>query len=155
MNDYTRQYLVHFQEIESFRYDTVNLDGYLEGTKDPKFLIEHIKSLMESGIDYIRVEFTQNSDTIPIIKDYFKNNSHVHFKTDDIAYYAAVQEVQQSNDKFKEHGYLLDNSLTPEDKLARYINQKEGLVVGSEMYLTGKDILEILSEYEVTKTPTI
>lgn len=155
MNDYTRQYLVHFQEIESFSYNTVNLDGYLDGTKDPKFLIEHIKSLMESGIDYIRVEFTRNSDIIPIIKDYFKNNSHVHFKTDDIAYYAAVQEVQQSNDKFKEHDYLLDNSLTPEDKLARYINQKEGLVIGSEMYLTGKDILEILSDYEVTKPSTI
>lgn len=144
-NETTNQYMTHFQPIESFRYDTVNLDEYLNG-KDPKFMIAHIKDLMSKGIDNIRVELTQNSEIIPIIKDYFKNNSHVQFKTDDIAYTAAVQKVQQANDKYANYSYLLDGKLTPEEKLAMYINDKEGFAPKSEFYITGGEILRILSD---------
>lgn len=144
-NDTTYQYMTHFQPIESFRYDTVNLDEYLEG-KDPKFMIEHIKDMMSKGIDYIRVELTKNNEIVGVVKDYFKNNSHVQFKMDDVEYIAAAQKVQQSNDQYAQYNYLLDTGLTPEEKLARLINDKEGLSPDSDIYFTGAEILRILSD---------
>lgn len=145
MNDMTNEYITHFQPIESFRYDTINLDEYIKG-KDPKFVIEHIKDLMSKGIDNIRVELTQSNDMIPILEDYFRNNSHVSFKTDKIAYNSAVKQVQQANDQFSEYDFIQDQTLTPEEKLAMFINTKEGYSPNSDLYFTGAVILKILSD---------
>lgn len=156
MDDISLRYMVHFEPIMSFSYVTVDMDDIFSKFEDPKDVVDHIKLIMTNrNIDYIRIKLSKSSNLIPIVKQYFKNNTRVNWLTEDIAYYEAVQSVQQSNDQFKEYEYLLDSSKTPEEKLALYINNKEGFAPDSEMWLTGKDIIDILSDnYDITTIGT-
>lgn len=120
----TRYYRLHFENIESFRYDTINLDHLL---KDPQQAISYVNKLKENGIDYIRLEFSvDKEDCLNIIKHYFQKDPTVKF----LETYKKEKEktlMQEAlHQKYTGYDYILDDNLSPEDKLTRYINQEMG-----------------------------
>ena len=118
-----RQYLVHFEPITSFRYDTVNLDYMLQD--DPRKIIDYINNMKQIGIDYIRVQFTKNvEDKINIIKNYYRTKSDIKIETD-FEQARIREEINNLNDKYKQYDYLFDKNLSSQEILVRYINQVE------------------------------
>lgn len=117
---------VHFEPIKSFRYDTINMDNILN--KDPKDIINHIKEIQAKGIDNIRVEFTLNQqDKLNIIKNYFRNNSHIKiFENFEEDINTSIDE--EVLNKYDKYNYILDPNIDEYEKLCRYINQNEGHV---------------------------
>lgn len=119
----SRKYLVHFEEIKSFRYDTINLDDMINS--DPRFIVDYIKKLNNEGIDHIRIIITKNSKNIEILKNFYRNRSDIKIETrfeDE----KIKQELEDMNSQYKQYDYLFDNNLTPQQKLVEYINQQEG-----------------------------
>ena len=119
----SRKYIVHFEEIKSFRYDTINLDDML--TRDPKYIIDYINNLYSQGIDHIRVVFTKQSPSIELIRRYYLNKTYVKVVTK-FEEEKIKEELQQMNQKYSQYDYLFDGNLNPEQKLVQYINQSEG-----------------------------
>lgn len=118
----SRQYRVHFEKIESFRYDTINLDHLL---KDPQQVISYIDQLKQNNIDFIRIEFTiDKEDCLNIIKHYFQKDPTVKF----LETYKKEKDKQAIhealNTKYTGYDYLLDDNIEAEEKLTRYINQE-------------------------------
>ena len=119
----TGEHMINFEPIKSFRYDTVNLDSMLQATPDQ--VIQYITELRESGIDYLRVQFTEdNVDLIPIIRSFYRREPHVtidlNFKKNKV-----IDEMKEVQEKYSDYSYLKEKS-DPETKLVSYINQKEG-----------------------------
>lgn len=119
----SRKYIVHFEEIKSFRYDTINLDDML--TKDPKYIIDYINNLYSQGINHIRVVFTKQSPSIELIRRYYLNKNYIKVVTK-FEEEKIKEELQQMNQKYSQYDYLFDGNLSPEQKLVQYINQSEG-----------------------------
>lgn len=132
----TRYYYLHFEEIKSFRYDTINLDDMLN--LDPKETVEYINKLKASGIDNIRVEFTRSNDNLNIIKEYYRNNQSITIK-DELreAQLAAKDKIMA--DRISEYSYVLDKNLSEYEILVRYINQNMG-----HTYITVEELKDIL-----------
>lgn len=133
----SRRYHTHFEEIKSFRYDTINLDHLLI---DPQRAISYVEELKKSGIDYIRLKFTiDKEDCLNIIKHYYQKDPTVKiletFKQEKEK--AAMQEALQS--KYDGYDYILDDNLSPEDKLTKYINQEMGCT-----YITVDELKKII-----------
>lgn len=117
----TRKYLVHFEPIKSFRYDTVNLDHMLNS--DPSYIVQYIQNLKNQGIDYIRIKFTKNDiEKITLLKTYYRTRSDVKIDTD-FEQVKIKQQLEQMNDQYKQYDYLFDKNLSPEEILVQYINQ--------------------------------
>ena len=119
----TRRYLVHLEPIQSFRYDTINLDDMLQS--DPRFIIDYINKLKSDGIDFIRIKFTKNdSEKISILKSYFNNRNDIkieaNFEREKIK-----RQLQEMDEKYQEFDYLFDDNLSSKEKLVQYINQQE------------------------------
>lgn len=135
----THKYIVNFEPITSFRYDTINLDSMINS--DPHKIIEYIKSKKDEGIEHIRIQFTKNNEeNLAIVKNYFRNNTSVKidadFKNDPIR-----KEIEGIQEKNKEFEFIFDKSSTPYEKLAKYINQQEGNVI-----ITSDDLIGLLEE---------
>lgn len=117
----TRQYMIHFEPIKSFRYDTINLDDMLKS--DPKDIIDYINKLKESGIDNIRVVFTKNDkEKITILKNFFRNSKSIKIKTD----YKRIEiekKLEDMDNKYKDYDYIFSD-ITSEEKFIRYVNQQ-------------------------------
>ena len=133
----SRRYQVHFEEIKSFRYDTINVDHLLA---DPQKAISYVDQLKKSGIDYIRLKFTiDKEDCLNIIKHYFQKDPTVKiletFKQEKEK--VAMQEALQS--KYSGYDYILDDNLSPEDKLTKYINQEMGYT-----YITVDELKKVI-----------
>lgn len=135
----THQYYPHFEEIKSFRYDTINLDHML--MEDPKIVINYLRQLQSSGIDNIRVEFTScdNIDNIELIKNFFRNDSSIKIKSENVAVVQTMMQNQENIDKYSGMGFLMDNTLDPNEKFVKYVNYKEGYE-----YITVDKLVEIL-----------
>lgn len=141
-NTDSREHYTYLKEIESFRYDTINLDDLI--TSDPKDIIAYIDKLHNDGIDNIRVQFTKEipSDNLNILKNYYRTNSHIKFK---------LSEKRNSIDKTKisdsminaydKYQYLFDPSLSPYDRLAKYIMDNE-----NDVFITGDQIKKMVEE---------
>ena len=120
----TRKYLIHFEPIYSFRYDTVNLDRLLE--QDPQSIIEYINNLKSNGIDHLRVIFTKNiADKIAIIKQFFRMNNEIDIHTD-YEQMKINEKLDEIRERDKEFDYLFDENIDCNTKLVNYINQVEG-----------------------------
>lgn len=116
-----RRYFIHFEPIKSFRYDTINLDSMLNS--DPKDIIDYINNLKNSGIDNIRVEFTNNDkDKIAILKDFFKNSRSVVIKTDHKKI-EIEKKLEDMNNKYNDYDYIFSD-ISAEEKFVRYVNQQ-------------------------------
>ena len=119
----TKQYLVHFEPIQSFRYDTINLDDMLNA--DPRYMIERIQQLKSQGVDHIRIKFTKNdANKIALLKSYFSNDSNIKIETN-FERQKIQQELEQMDQKYQQYDYLFDDNMSSNDKLIRYINQQE------------------------------
>lgn len=139
----TQEHYTHFEEIQSFRYDTINLDNML--IQDPKEVIKYITELKNNGIDHIRVEFNNvNEDNLAnfnIINNYYKTTNTVKIKSS----YSETQKVMKENsnilDQYSEYDYILDPNLQPTEIFCRYVNQQKGFE-----YITVDKLIEVLNE---------
>lgn len=139
----TQEHYTHFEEIQSFRYDTVNLDYML--MDDPKNVIKYVNNLKSQGIDHIRLEFTKVNDTnlanFNIINNYFRSNNNVKIKSS----YSETQKIIEKNseelDQYSDYDYVLNPNLNPAEVFCRYVNQQKGFE-----YITIDKLLEILNE---------
>ena len=127
---------MHFQPINSFRYDTINLDDMIEG--DPQVIIEYIDKLQKNGIDHIRIQLTKNSeDNLSVLKTFYRTNSNVkidvNFKNEEV-----VKNIKKLDEKYKNYEYLKSAS-EPECKLVQYMDQCEG-----SAFITVDELKEIL-----------
>ena len=120
----SRRYHVHFEEIKSFRYDTVNVDHLLA---DPQRAISYINNLKQSGIDFVRLEISiDKQDCLNIIKHYYQKDPTIKI-LETYKQEKEKREMQKAlNTKYSGYDYILDDNLSPEDKLTRYINQEMG-----------------------------
>lgn len=137
----THDYFPYLIPVKSFRYDTIDINELT--TQDPKDIIAYVNKLKEEdGIDYLRITYNDNFPTedITIIKEYYKNNGRIRMKLNESK---KEQVATQNNtlDKYKQYSYLFDESLTPYDKLAIYINSKENCE-----YISGDEIKKIVEE---------
>lgn len=119
----TRQYLVHFEEIKSFRYDTINFDDMLNA--DPRYMIDRVQQMKSQGVDHIRIKFTQNdSNKIALLRSYFNNDPNIKIETN-FEIQKIQQELEKMDQKYQQYDYLFDDNMSSDDKLIRYINQQE------------------------------
>ena len=135
----TRQYRIHFENIDSFRYDTINLDHLLE---DPQKVISYVNDLKNKGIDFIRLEFSiDKEDCLNIIKYYFQKDPTIKF-LETYKKEKNKQAIHEAlNTKYTGYDYILDDNIEPEDKLTRYINQELGYT-----YITVDELKKIIYE---------
>jgi len=138
-NTDSREHYVHFEPIESFRYDTINLDDIIDN--DPKDVIFYIKNLQANGIHNIRVQLTKNNeDNINILKSHFRGNSSIkidaNFKNEQV-----IENMKSLDAKYKENQYVYNKDLSEYDKLSRYINQNKGYV-----YITAQGLEEFIAK---------
>lgn len=137
----TREFYVHFQEIESFRYDTINIDDIL--SNDPKDIINYIQGLKASGIDNIRIQFSHDTASTEVIRSYFKSIPYV--KVDDTFIKKQV-ELEANIDLFDDDEYsglefVLDETLDKKEILCRYANFLKGYI-----YVTVDELNTLLKE---------
>ena len=133
----SRRYNVHFEEIKSFRYDTINVDHLL---MDPQKAISYIDNLKKSGIDFIRLKFTiDKEDCLNIIKHYYQKDPTIKI----LETYKQEKEKEAMQEalsvKYSGYDYILDDNLSPEDKLTKYINQEMGYT-----YITVDELKKVI-----------
>lgn len=138
----TRQFYSHFEEIKSFRYDTINLDSLV--TKDPKVVTDHIKALQASGIDNIRIEFTIDDTNVDIIKNYYRTNTSIKIKDERNSTKVnqpstSVLSDDELPEEYSQFLFLLDPDLNEFEKLTQFINLKKGFV-----YITTEELINIV-----------
>lgn len=137
----TREHYTYLKEIYSFRYDTVNLDDLI--ASDPKDIIAYIDKLHNEGIDNIRVQFTKeiSSENLNILKNYYRSSGHVKFKISETKSMIKDKAKDFDNDEFQCYDYLFDPSMSPYDRLAKFIMDNE-----NDLIITGDQIKEIVKE---------
>lgn len=134
----TQKYHMHFEEIKSFRYDTVYLDDIIK--YDAKTIVDKINEIKSNGIDYLRVVFTIPHDNVNIIKDYFRNRSDIVIK-DDRKMKIMTNQSKELEEKIEKYSYILDHNLSPEEILTKFINQNMGYT-----YITTEELINILKD---------
>lgn len=121
----TRHYLVHFEPITSFRYDTIELSDIINS--DPNTIINYINEIKNKGIYKLRVIFRVNDrDKIALLKSYYKNNKEVTLVIDDEEKQMIENKLNEMEDEYNKFIYLFDKNLSPEEKLSQYMNQIHG-----------------------------
>ena len=136
----TGAHYAHFEEITSFRYDTINLDSMANA--DPKQVIQYIQNLQVSGIHNVRVEFTLGDlEWLEILQNYYKNNPTVKIKADTASVREIAKQEIEFDEKYKQYEYILDSSLSPLEILTRYINQNKGYA-----YISTEELMKILED---------
>lgn len=141
----TREFYMHFNEIVSFKYDTINLDSMLN--KDPKEVVEYIKNLQNSGIHNIRVEFTQNHPNVDILKNYYRTNNRIKIKDNREKSPLNINNASLIEDdypkEFEDLKFLLDKSINEYEKFTKFVNYKKGYA-----YISSDELINILEGVE-------
>ena len=135
----TQQYYVNLVEIESFRYDTINLENMINFNPDQ--IIDYINNLRLNGINFIKIKFDSYNDNVAFVKKFYKNNYNVVIDATDIGFKETLKENQETNDKLKQYDYIFDNNLSPYDIFTRYVNDNKGYE-----FITTEELLKILSD---------
>lgn len=109
--------------------------------KDPKEVVTYLKQLQASGIDNIRVEFTSNDNmaNIELLKNFFRNDSSIKINAENAVVVETLSKNQEAIDKYSDMGFLLDPSLSSDEKFVQYVNYKEGYE-----FITVDKLIEIL-----------
>lgn len=135
----TQIHYVEFEEISSYRYDTIYVDELF--SNDPKVICDYINNKRTSeGIDYIKVRFRV---PIPgrdktVINSYYRNNPTTFVE------FMNVEEINQSKQQEEafastKYSYLIDNSISDLERFVRYVNENEG-----EGFISVKQLSELL-----------
>lgn len=134
-------HLVEFEEITSFRYDTIYLDQLV--SNDPKDIIDYINNIKASkGIDFIKVRF--RCDIIgtnkTIINNYYRNNGTVTVEFNDNIDIKNDIQIQQSMSN-NQYSYLNDPKISDFERFVRFVNDSEGY-----QFITVDQLTNILSK---------
>ena len=137
---------IHYTElvpIESFRYETVNLNSII--SEDPKVIIDYINRLKEEkGIDFIKVRigWDISGANRTIINNYFRNTSTVNIEFNDtIKSDSQIEQNISSNDKYS---YLTDTTISDFERFVRFVNESEG-----NTFITVDQLTELLNSKEL------
>ena len=134
----TGYYYNHFEEITSFRYDTVDLDNLL--LSDPKQVIEYLDNLNAQGVHYIKLKIRSINPTNVIIKDYYRNKKYVTVE-DNTRQEEALEKSKDIINQYEELSFLNDPSIDEYTKYCMYVNHYEG-----ENFVTVDRLKKILEE---------
>lgn len=119
-----RWYKVHFEPIISFRYETIKLDEIMKS--DPNTIIQYIEQIKNTGIDYLRIQFSiDDKDKIALLRSYYHNRRDIVID---------VNNKNEIENKLDEMEYeqkqmmlsITDPNISPEEKLVMYMNKQEG-----------------------------
>lgn len=139
----TSEHYTHFEEIKSFRYDTINVDHLLLG--DPQKVIEYVSQLKSQGIDHIRLEINNINDNnvanYNIINNYYRSSNTVKIKSNYSEKKKILEENKENSELYDQYNYILDNGLSAEEIFVKYVNQQKGYD-----YISTDDLLDILNE---------
>lgn len=123
-----RWFKVHFETINSFRYDTLQFGEIMQS--DPNTIIQYIEQVKATGIDYLRIQFTVNDgDKIALLKSYYRNRRDIVLENiSEKQRKDLIQEKLDSMDAEQKEmmNTLSSPNLTPEEKLVVYMNKKNG-----------------------------
>ncbi len=139
---YSRMHYAYKQRIESFRYETINLDDLI--SSDAQSIITYIDKIKkEKGINYIRIDFTldMDKDKKVLLDAYYKNNNEVKFKFSFTKQEKEIEDKLAEMEDFAQFSYIFDKSLSEYDILARYINEDKGFV-----FVTADEIKKFVEE---------
>lgn len=136
----THTYSIQYEPIISDKYAIINLDDMIHN--DPKDIIQFIlRRKVEENIKYIRIDFTvSNPEAINLLQTYFRGNKEVIIN-DKSRKEEITKETKEIVEKYKDFDYIFDRNLTPEAKLAKYINQCK-----KEIYITADDLVNLLKD---------
>ena len=137
----TRLYYLDYQEIISDNYKTITMDQLVNN--DPIDTINYIKTLKATeNIDYIRIKFNKliSMSQKMAINNAFRNNDNVSLE-----FFSQEKEIaQQAKEKLikdtEEVKFLLDPSLTDEQRFVMWVNYLKK----DETYLTIEELENIL-----------
>lgn len=138
----TQEHYVDFETIESFRYDTINLDSMINS--DPKDIVSYLKELQDFGIDNIKVRFSNIPvETLNILKTYYRNNSSIVIEADNEDDYKtqALKANEDVIEKYKDMDFLLDPKLSEQEKFVQFVNFNEG-----KDFITIDSLIKLLSD---------
>lgn len=132
---------VEFQEITSFRYETIFLDQLV--SEDPKVIIDYINNLKANkGIDFIKIKFRCNvsGSNKTIINNYYRNNSNVTIEFNDTISTKTDEQLKESINNSK-YNYLTDDKLSDFERFVMFVNDSEG-----HQFITVDKLTEILNK---------
>lgn len=137
---FSNYHSINFIPIESFRYDTIDIRDLQYS--EPNVVIQHLDNLLTSGIDNIRIDFSElNEPTIQkIIEQYYENNPNVAIKRYVEKNTPKVNTTEDIEAKYSDLDFLLDPSLDGYTKFVNFINHNEG-----KQYITVEKLKQILS----------
>jgi hypothetical protein len=130
-----------FMPIESFRYDTVNINDIVYN--DPNVVTAYLDNLLACGIDHVRIDFSKRNDpnTQAIVEKYYATNPNVvvkRYKAD--TEQSMYQQDESTIDKYREMDFLLDSSMDGYTKFVNFVNHCEGKTI-----LTVQQLKDIIS----------
>ena len=139
-NRFDNSHYMNFIPIKSFRYDTINIKS-LEYS-DPNSVIKHLDGLLASGIDNIRIDFSDlNEPTIQkIIEQYYENNPSISIKRYTEKNIPQVNTTADIEEKYSDLNFLLDPNIDSYTKFVNFINHNEGT-----QFITVEKLKSILS----------
>lgn len=138
----TRNYILDYEWIKSFRYETITISDMV---KDPQITIAYIDKLkQEQGIDFIRVIFDTDVQKIHkmLINNNYQGNPNVTLSFPATEEERIQQQKQQEEDsKLAQYIFLTNPALSDEEKFCMYVN----MLKGQENYITVDKLREILN----------
>ena len=131
---------MNFIPIESFRYDTIDISQLQN--QDPNTMIQYLDNLLSSGIDNIRIDFSNlnNPTTQKIIEQYYTNNPNVSIKRFVDKSGPEVNTTEEIKNKYSDLDFLLDPTIDEYSKFVGLINHNMG-----SQYITVEKLKSILS----------
>ena len=137
-----QRYYINFEEITSFRYDTIELDDII--SNDPKAVIDYINDLkFKNGIDHLKIKFKYVIDgsNKTIISNYYrnKNDIKIEFLDKDAETAKLIEKEQEEHNNM--YSFITDNKLSEQEKFVRYVNIQEGYD-----FITVEKLKQILME---------
>ena len=122
-----RRYYTHFEEITSFRYDTIELEDII--STDPKRVIDYLNDLKKTkGIDNLKVKFKYVIDgsSKTIITNYYRNRNDIKLEFFDVEEETAKKLEQEQQEQATKYAFIRDNKLSDYEKFVQYVNIQEG-----------------------------
>ena len=136
----TCRHSMNFIPIESFRYDTIDI-RQLEYS-DPNAAIQYLDGLLASGIDNIRIDFSNLNEpaTQKIIEQYYTNNPNVAIKRYVNKEGPSINTTEEIQNKYSDLDFLLDPTLDSYTKFVNFINHNMG-----SQYITIERLKSVLA----------
>ena len=122
-----RRYYTHFEEITSFRYDTIELEDII--STDPKRVIDYLNDLKKTkGIDNLKVKFKYVIDgsSKTIITNYYRNRNDIKLEFFDVEEETTKKLEQEQQEQATKYAFIRDNKLSDYEKFVQYVNIQEG-----------------------------